>query len=98
MRLRAWLVPAAAVAAQLAMAPGVSACAVCVGDPNSPLTWGLSRGVLFLIAMIGVVYVAVAAFIVAAWRRRARRLRHATAALQLDVATTGTGIAKVAHG
>lgn len=33
----------------------VQACAVCFGDPNSPLTIGAKAGVLFMIGVLGVV-------------------------------------------
>ena len=33
----------------------VQACAVCFGDPSSPLTLGAKAGVLFMIGVLGVV-------------------------------------------
>ena len=66
-----------------ALASGTPAfgCAVCVGDPSSPLTWGANRGIVFLISMVGLVYAGVVAFVIVVRRRSAARAGTGTAAL-----------------
>lgn len=49
------------------------ACAVCFGDPSSPLSKGVAAGVAFLIVVIGGVLAAIA-FTAYRWARRARQL------------------------
>jgi hypothetical protein len=50
-----------------------TACAVCFGDPSSPLSKGVAAGVAFLIAVIGSMLAAIA-FTAYRWVRRAREL------------------------
>lgn len=51
----------------------LSACAVCFGDPKSPLTLGAKAGVLFLIGVVGFVLASFGA-VVLFWMRRAKLL------------------------
>ena len=64
---------ALAVAATLAWASPVSACAVCFGDPESPLTKGALMGVYVLVGVVGFVLLGIAATGVC-WIQRGRRL------------------------
>jgi hypothetical protein len=50
------------------------ACPVCFGDPSSPLTKGASNGILFLLAIVGLVQIGFVALFVSFWRR-ARAMR-----------------------
>ena len=75
--LRWWLISVAA----LASGTPAFGCAVCVGDPSSPLTWGANRGIVFLISMVGLVYAGVVAFVIVVRRRSAARAGTGTAAL-----------------
>ena len=50
------------------------ACPVCFGNPDSPLTKGTSNGILFLLAIIGLVQIGFIALFVTFWRR-ARAIR-----------------------
>ena len=61
----------------LGVASAASACPVCYGDPNDPMTVGVKNGVLSLLAIVVTVLVAFAAFFVTLW---VRARRHATAA------------------
>jgi hypothetical protein len=45
------------------------ACPVCFGDPNSNLTKGANNGVLFLLAIVGLVQIGFAALFWSFWRR-----------------------------
>ncbi len=51
-----------------------TACAVCFGDPSSPLSKGVAAGVAFLIVVVGGV---LSAIVITAyrWARRARQLK-----------------------
>ena len=51
-----------------------SACPVCFGNPQSPLTQGTSNGILFLLGVIGLVQIGFVALFVTFWRR-ARAIR-----------------------
>jgi len=55
--------------AWLARPDSVSACAVCFGAPDSPLTKGMAWGILSLLVVIGCVLATVAAFFVYLARR-----------------------------
>ena len=66
---------AIALVAALAAVTPTFACTVCVGDPSSPLTWGVNRGIVFLLGAVVLVYGGVIAFVVAARRRRTTRTR-----------------------
>lgn len=59
--LSSWLIP------QMA-----SACAVCYGDVDSPMTAGMNNGILVLLAVIGAVQIGFVALFVGI-RQRARR-------------------------
>ena len=50
-----------------------NACAVCFGDPNSPLTKGIKAGVVLLILVVGGVLGAIASVGIS-WARRAKAL------------------------
>lgn len=50
-----------------------TACAVCFGDPASPLSKGVVAGVALLMGVIGSVLFAIA-FTAFRWARRARRI------------------------
>lgn len=62
-----------AALAMLTAAAPASACAVCYGDPDSPMAVGMNNGILTLLGFVGVVQVG---FVALFWsfRRRARRL------------------------
>ena len=51
------------------------ACAVCYGDPESPLAKGTTAGVLFLMGVIGSVLVTIAGTGIY-WMHRSRRIAH----------------------
>jgi hypothetical protein len=66
----------------------ILACAVCFGDPNSPLTQGAKAGILVLLGFIGTVLggiVAVTLF----WIRRAKMLEAAQAGVESAVGAQG---------
>lgn len=69
--------PAAAGAAawlvSLLAAPPAAACAVCMGAADSASMQGLQAGILLLLALVGLVFAGVGAFLLAA-RRRLQRL------------------------
>ena len=67
------LVLAFAAVAVLSLDPA-SACTVCLGDPESPMTQGVNNGILVLLACVGVVQVGFLALFLN-FRHRARRLR-----------------------
>lgn len=52
----------------------ILACAVCFGDPNSPMSQGARAGVWFLLGVVLVVLSAIVGMILF-WARRARLLR-----------------------
>lgn len=58
----------------LLAAPPAAACAVCMGVADSASMQGLQAGILLLLALVGLVFAGVGAFLLAA-RRRLRRLR-----------------------
>ena len=68
-----WVSLAAFIVSLLATARGAEACAVCFGDPNSPMVKGVMWGVLVLFVIVGFVLVGIAA-IGFVWMRRSRRL------------------------
>jgi hypothetical protein len=49
-----------------------SACAVCYGDPESPMSRGLTWGILALVMVVGTVLTGAVAFFVQAGRRSER--------------------------
>ncbi len=69
---------ARAVVAIAVFIPGVAyACPVCFGDPSSSLNKGASNGILFMLAIIGLVQIGFIALFWSFWKRakalRARR-------------------------
>jgi len=50
-------------------ASAASACPVCFGDPNSPMTKGASNGILFLLGIVGFVQLGFVALFFSFWRR-----------------------------
>ena len=65
-----------ALAAVASTTPAVHACAVCFGDPNSPMVKGAAAGVLVLVGVISVVLLGVAGTGMF-WVHRSRRLARA---------------------
>jgi hypothetical protein len=65
----------AALAALLASRGSATACPICFGDPNSPLTKSAEMGVWFLLAVIVLVEVGFGVFFLVYLRRRAREFR-----------------------
>jgi ABC-type Co2+ transport system permease subunit len=63
----------AALAAWLSAAGSATACAICFGDPNSPLTKSAEMGVWFLLGVIVLVEASFGVFFLVYLRRRARR-------------------------
>jgi hypothetical protein len=64
-----------AIAIALLLIPSIlSACPVCYGAPNSPMTKGSNNGIMFLLGVIGFVQVGFVAMFWSFWRR-ARELR-----------------------
>ena len=66
------------LAIALLLVPSIlSACPVCYGAPNSPLTKGSNNGIMFLLGVIGFVQVGFVAMFWSFWRRarEQRRLR-----------------------
>ncbi|HYC53473.1 MAG TPA: hypothetical protein VEL28_00840 [Candidatus Binatia bacterium] len=67
-----------------AMPSAARACAVCFGDPASPLTKGADAGVLFLLGVV-VVVLAMFASLFLYWMRRMRlNARNIESALQMN--------------
>ena len=72
---KGWRSLAAAATALAAVAPSpAQACAVCFGDPASPLTKGADAGVMFLLGVVMVV-LAMFASVFLYWMKRARMNR-----------------------
>jgi hypothetical protein len=57
----------------LALPPAASACATCYGDPEAPMTQGMNNAILFLIGIVGLVYVGIGKVFLD-FRRRAKKL------------------------
>lgn len=79
-----------ALAASLLTGPltaAVNACAVCTGDPTSPMAQGAAAGVLALVAIVGCVLAGIVG-VTGFWFVRARRLARGEAALA-DQSKTG---------
>ncbi|MFQ3578297.1 MAG: hypothetical protein SNJ52_04730 [Verrucomicrobiia bacterium] len=62
----------------LGAAPSAEACSVCFGAPGSDLSESMSKAILFLLAVLGVVLAAIVTFILSIWRR-SKRLTHLSA-------------------
>ncbi len=63
------LVGLLALAGVLLLPEAASACATCFGDPDSPMTKGLNKGILTLLGFIGLVQVGI---VRVAWTMRQR--------------------------
>ncbi len=63
-----------AVTLVLCMTDRAAACAVCFGDPDSPMAKGVVAGVLTLVGVVGFVLVGIACTGLS-WIQRSRRLR-----------------------
>ena len=59
--------------AWLALPPAASACATCYGDPEAPMTQGMNNAILFLIGIVGLVYVGIGKVFLD-FRRRSKKL------------------------
>ena len=59
--------------AWLVLPPAASACATCYGDPEAPMTQGMNNAILFLIGIVGLVYVGIGKVFLD-FRRRAKKL------------------------
>lgn len=66
--------PVAGFLLMLLIAETAMACPVCYGDPNSPMVKGTNNGILFLLGVVGILWVGFAALFVSFWMR-ARALR-----------------------
>ena len=66
----------------LLVAPSLSACPTCYGDPNSPMTKGSDNAILFMLGVIGFVQLGFIGLFVTFWRR-ARALRRRRESLRL---------------
>jgi hypothetical protein len=66
----------------LLVAPSLSACPTCYGDPNSPMTKGSDNAILFMLGIIGFVQVGFIGLFVTFWRR-ARALRRRRESLRV---------------
>lgn len=75
-RLNAALAALIGVVALLSAQPAL-ACAVCYGEPGSPMALGVQAGVLVLLGVVSVVLVGVASLLIF-WMRRASRLARPT--------------------
>ena len=64
--------------ALLLRAQPVLACAVCVGDPGSPMVQGLQAGVLVLMGVVVTVLIGLASLLVF-WMRRAANIERLSA-------------------
>ena len=62
----------------------VHACAACYGASDSPLAKGMNMGILFLLGVIGSVFVGITAFFIFVARNSARLNAAAGAQLQTD--------------
>jgi hypothetical protein len=71
-RLRRML-PVASAAVWLALPEAAAACATCYGAADSAMTQGMNNAILFLIGIVGLVYVGIGKVILD-FRRRSRKL------------------------
>lgn len=55
-------------------ADAAMACAVCYGNPNDPMVKGTNNGILFLLGVVGFLWIGFAALFISFWMR-ARALR-----------------------
>ena len=63
-----------AIAVVVCMTDRAAACAVCFGDPDSPMAKGVVAGVLTLVGVVGFVLIGIACTGLF-WVQRSRRLR-----------------------
>lgn len=71
--IRPWVLWGLALTA-LSLAPEALACAVCYGAPGDPLVKGANNGIMFLLAVVGLVQIGFIAMFWSFWRRaRAQR-------------------------
>lgn len=77
-----------AAAGQAAGIQQLLACSVCYGDPNSAMSKGLTMGVLFLAAVIGLVLAAFACFFITLKRRAADCRSNSEASESADCSRT----------
>lgn len=80
---------AGATAGWLSGAGSASACQICFGDPNSPITKSAEMGVWFLLAVILLVEAGFGVFFLVYLRQRARGFHDPTARPALHVVTKG---------
>ena len=59
--------------AWLALPPAASACATCYGAADAPMTQGMNNAILFLIGIVGLVYVGIGKIFLD-FRRRSKKL------------------------
>lgn len=70
--LARWMI-APAIAAWLVLPESAAACATCYGAADAPMTQGMNNAILFLIGIVGLVYVGIGRVILD-FRRRSRKL------------------------
>lgn len=75
------MLPAALAAAWLALPEAARACATCYGAADSPMTQGMNNAILFLIGLVGLVYVGIGKVLLD-FRRRAKKLSQKATARQ----------------
>jgi heme/copper-type cytochrome/quinol oxidase subunit 2 len=62
--------------ALILVAQAAAACPVCFGDPNSPMTKGMNSAIIFLLGIVGFIWVAFAALFFTFWRKARALRRH----------------------
>jgi heme/copper-type cytochrome/quinol oxidase subunit 2 len=70
--LARWMI-ALAIAAWLVLPASAAACATCYGAADAPMTQGMNNAILFLIGIVGIVYVGIGRVILD-FRRRSKKL------------------------
>jgi uncharacterized membrane protein len=74
LRTQDWVLGVITLVAVLVLAPEALACAVCYGAPGDPLVKGANNGIMFLLAVVGLVQIGFIAMFWSFWRRaRAQR-------------------------
>jgi uncharacterized membrane protein YphA (DoxX/SURF4 family) len=68
-----WTTALAAAAAWFVLPATAVACATCYGAADAPMTHGMNNAILFLIGIVGIVYVGIGKVILD-FRRRSRKL------------------------
>lgn len=68
-----WMIALAIAAAWLVLPASAAACATCYGAADAPMTQGMNNAILFLIGIVGLVYVGIGRVILD-FRRRSRKL------------------------